>query len=116
MPSSSAAGLSVLYDDRDDRPGAKFAAFDLIGLPWQLIVGPKGIKAGEVELKERATGARHTLGYRCGLASPRRLGCRAGQGGGMSGKTRPSTQPSRPSNGWWRFAICAPAAKRASSR
>ena len=46
------AGVSVLYDDRDDRPGAKFAAIDLIGLPWQLIVGPKGVKAGEVELKE----------------------------------------------------------------
>jgi len=57
------AGLSVLYDDRDDRPGAKFAAFDLIGLPWQLIVGPKGIRSGEVELKHRATGARDTLGF-----------------------------------------------------
>jgi prolyl-tRNA synthetase len=55
------AGLSVLYDDRDDRPGAKFAAMDLIGLPWQLIVGPKGIKAGEVELKNRASGVRETL-------------------------------------------------------
>jgi prolyl-tRNA synthetase len=62
-----AAGLSVLYDDRDDRPGTKFAAFDLIGLPWQLIVGPKGVKAGEVELKERATGARHTLGFDAAL-------------------------------------------------
>jgi prolyl-tRNA synthetase len=62
-----AAGLSVLYDDRDDRPGAKFAAFDLIGLPWQLIVGPKGVKAGEVELKERATGARHTLSFDAAL-------------------------------------------------
>ncbi|HKA47081.1 MAG TPA: His/Gly/Thr/Pro-type tRNA ligase C-terminal domain-containing protein, partial [Methyloceanibacter sp.] len=58
-----AAGLSVLYDDRNERPGAKFAAIDLIGLPWQLIVGPKGIAAGEVELKERATGARHMLGF-----------------------------------------------------
>jgi prolyl-tRNA synthetase len=56
-----AAGLSVLYDDRDERPGAKFATFDLIGLPWQLIVGPKGVKAGEVELKERAGGARQVL-------------------------------------------------------
>ncbi|MGC2410791.1 MAG: proline--tRNA ligase [Methyloceanibacter sp.] len=56
-----AAGLSVLYDDRDDRPGRKFAAFDLIGLPWQIIVGPKGIKSGEVELKHRASGIRHTL-------------------------------------------------------
>jgi prolyl-tRNA synthetase len=62
-----ATGLSVLYDDRDDRPGTKFAAFDLIGLPWQLIVGPKGVKAGEVELKERATGARHTLSFDAAL-------------------------------------------------
>jgi prolyl-tRNA synthetase len=57
------AGLDVLYDDRDDRPGAKFAAMDLIGLPWQLIVGPNSLKAGEVELKERATGARHSLTF-----------------------------------------------------
>ncbi len=56
-----AAGVSVLYDDRDERAGAKFTAFDLIGLPWQIIVGPKGVKAGEVELKDRATGARETL-------------------------------------------------------
>jgi prolyl-tRNA synthetase len=55
------AGVSVLYDDRDERAGAKFTAFDLIGLPWQLIVGPKGIKTGEVELKERATGSRQSL-------------------------------------------------------
>jgi prolyl-tRNA synthetase len=58
-----AAGLSVLYDDRDDRLGAKFAAFDLIGLPWQLIIGPKGVKSGEVELKNRASGERHTLSF-----------------------------------------------------
>jgi prolyl-tRNA synthetase len=57
------AGLSVLYDDREDRAGAKFAAMDLIGLPWQMIVGPKGVAAGEVELKERATGARHSLTF-----------------------------------------------------
>jgi prolyl-tRNA synthetase len=62
-----AAGLSVLYDDRDERTGAKFAAFDLIGLPWQLIIGPKGVKAGEVELKERATGARHTISFDAAL-------------------------------------------------
>jgi prolyl-tRNA synthetase len=55
------AGLSVLYDDRDERPGGKFAAMDLIGLPWQVIVGPKGVKSGEIELKERATGARSTV-------------------------------------------------------
>jgi prolyl-tRNA synthetase len=57
------SGLSVLYDDRDDRTGAKFAAMDLIGLPWQIIVGPKGLASGEVELKERATGARHSLTF-----------------------------------------------------
>ncbi len=57
------AGFDVLYDDRDDRAGAKFAAMDLIGLPWQLIVGPKSLKAGEIELKERATGARHSLTF-----------------------------------------------------
>jgi prolyl-tRNA synthetase len=62
-----AAGLSVLYDDRDDRAGAKFAAMDLIGLPWQVIVGPKGVASGEVEVKERATGARHSLTFESAL-------------------------------------------------
>jgi prolyl-tRNA synthetase len=55
------AGISVLYDDMDARAGAKFACMDLIGLPWQLIVGPRGAAAGEVEVKRRATGARETL-------------------------------------------------------
>ena len=59
--SSSNAGIDVLYDDTDERAGAKFATMDLIGLPWQLIVGPKGVKSGEVEVKERKTGARETL-------------------------------------------------------
>ena len=57
----TAAGLDPLYDDTADRPGAKFAAMDLIGLPWQLIVGPKGLASGEVELKRRATGERRSL-------------------------------------------------------
>ena len=61
------ASISVLYDDRDDRAGAKFTAMDLIGLPWQIIVGPKGIKAGEIELKERATGMRRTLSIEAAL-------------------------------------------------
>jgi prolyl-tRNA synthetase len=61
------AGLSVLYDDRDDRAGAKFAAMDLIGLPWQIVVGPKGLASGKVELKERATGARHSLTFDAAL-------------------------------------------------
>jgi prolyl-tRNA synthetase len=49
----TAAGVEVLYDDRDERGGAKFATADLIGLPWQLVVGPKGVAAGVVELKRR---------------------------------------------------------------
>ncbi|EFL90226.1 proline--tRNA ligase [Ahrensia sp. R2A130] len=57
----SAAGLDVLYDDTDGRAGGKFALADLIGLPWQLIVGPRGLKTGEVELKARASGERHTV-------------------------------------------------------
>ena len=52
------AGRDVLYDDRNERAGAKFADMDLIGLPWQLIVGPRGVKSGTVELKRRATGER----------------------------------------------------------
>ncbi len=55
------AGLDVLYDDSNDRAGAKFSNMDLIGLPWQLIIGPRGVKAGEVEIKCRATGERQTL-------------------------------------------------------
>jgi prolyl-tRNA synthetase len=55
------AGIDVLYDDTDQRAGAKFATTDLIGLPWQVIVGPKGLERGEVEIKRRATGARETL-------------------------------------------------------
>src|SRR5215470_15074035 len=55
------AGVEVLYDDRDERPGAKFADMDLIGLPWQLIVGPRGLAAGKIEVKRRATGERQEL-------------------------------------------------------
>ena len=50
------AGVDVLYDDRDERTGAKLANMDLIGLPWQIIVGPRGLKAGVVEIKNRKTG------------------------------------------------------------
>ena len=57
----TAAGLDVLYDDSNDRAGAKFSNMDLIGLPWQLIIGPRGVAAGEVEIKCRATGLRETL-------------------------------------------------------
>jgi prolyl-tRNA synthetase len=61
------AGLSVLYDDTGERAGAKFASMDLIGLPFQLIVGPKGLKSGEVEVKDRKTGARETISREAAL-------------------------------------------------
>jgi prolyl-tRNA synthetase len=51
----------VLYDDRDDRPGAKFATMDLIGVPVQIIVGPKALADGKVEVKHRRTGERELL-------------------------------------------------------
>jgi len=54
-------GLDVLYDDRDERAGAKFSNMDLIGLPWQAVVGPRGAAAVEVEIKNRATGEKITL-------------------------------------------------------
>jgi prolyl-tRNA synthetase len=50
------AGLDPLYDDRKDRAGAKFATMDLIGLPWRITVGPRGLKNGVVELTSRRTG------------------------------------------------------------
>ena len=56
-----AAGVSVLYDDRDESPGAKFATMDLIGLPWQLISGPRGVAAGTLEVKSRRSGERQDL-------------------------------------------------------
>ncbi len=52
----TAAGLEPLYDDRNERAGAKFATMDLIGLPWRITVGPRGLKAGVVELTSRKTG------------------------------------------------------------
>ncbi len=53
--------IAVLYDDRDQRAGAKFASMDLIGLPVQVVVGPRSIKYGEVEIKDRRTGQRENL-------------------------------------------------------
>jgi prolyl-tRNA synthetase len=57
----SKAGIDVLLDDTDERAGAKFATADLIGVPLQVIVGPRGIANGEVELKTRKTGSRENL-------------------------------------------------------
>ncbi len=62
------AGLEPLYDDRDESAGAKFADMDLIGLPWQLIIGPRGLKNGVVELKRRASGEREELSLESALA------------------------------------------------
>jgi prolyl-tRNA synthetase len=56
-----ARGIDVLYDDTDDRPGAKFATADLIGLPWQAVVGPKGLAEGKIELKRRTDGSRQLV-------------------------------------------------------
>ena len=67
MPASScdasmiAAGVDTLYHDKDERPGAKFATADLIGIPWHILVGPKGLAEGKVELKCRADGSREML-------------------------------------------------------
>ncbi len=56
-----AKGVEVLYDDRNQPGGAKFAAMDLIGLPWQVIIGPRGLKDGIAEVKNRKTGARENM-------------------------------------------------------
>ena len=57
----AAAGLEVLHDDRDERAGVKFSDMDLIGLPWQIIIGPRGAASSRVELKRRADGQRLDL-------------------------------------------------------
>jgi prolyl-tRNA synthetase len=54
-------GVDVLYDDLDQRPGAKFAAADLIGIPFQVLIGPKGLAEGKVEIKRRADGSRELM-------------------------------------------------------
>ncbi len=63
-----AQGVEVLYDDTDERAGAKFARMDLIGVPIQLIVGPKGLAAGEVEIKVRADGRRTSVNPEAAIA------------------------------------------------
>jgi prolyl-tRNA synthetase len=55
------AGLDPLYDDTSERPGGKFATADLIGLPYQLVIGPRGLKEGKIEVKVRRTGETHEL-------------------------------------------------------
>lgn len=63
----NAAGKEVLYDDTDERAGAKFASMDLIGLPWQIVIGPKGAEKGVVELKNRKTGEKQELSIEAAL-------------------------------------------------
>ncbi len=53
--------VDVLYDDTDERPGGKFASMDLIGVPWQIIVGPKGLEKGVVEFKSRKNGQKQEI-------------------------------------------------------
>src|SRR5579862_6102872 len=57
----SAKGIDTLYHDRDERPGAKFAVADLIGVPWQILVGPRSLAEGKVEVKRRADGTRELM-------------------------------------------------------
>ncbi len=61
------AGVEVLYDDRDLRAGEKFAEMDLIGLPWQIVVGPRGAAKGEVEVKRRAGGDKQEMSVEAAL-------------------------------------------------
>ena len=63
------AGIDVLYDDTDERAGAKFATMDVIGLPYQFVIGPKGVKAGEAEIKTRKGGAKETIGIDAAVAN-----------------------------------------------
>jgi prolyl-tRNA synthetase len=63
----TAAGVEALYDDRDERGGVKLGSMDLIGLPWQLIIGPRGLAAGTVELKNRATGEKQEVSIESAL-------------------------------------------------
>jgi prolyl-tRNA synthetase len=55
------AGLDVILDDRDERPGVKFTDAELIGIPWRLTVGPKGLASGKVELVRRKGGRKHEI-------------------------------------------------------
>jgi prolyl-tRNA synthetase len=56
-----ARGVDVLYHDLDERPGPKFATTDLIGIPWQIVIGPKGLAEGKVEVKRRLDGSRELM-------------------------------------------------------
>jgi prolyl-tRNA synthetase len=57
----TARGIDVLYDDLDERPGSKFATADLIGIPWQVMIGPRSLAEGKVEIKRRTDGSRELV-------------------------------------------------------
>jgi prolyl-tRNA synthetase len=61
-------GVDALYHDLDERPGSKFASTDLIGIPWQILVGPRGLAEGKVEVKRRADGSRELMSPAAALA------------------------------------------------
>ena len=97
------AGVEVLYDDRDASGlGVKFAEMELIGLPWQVTVGPRGVKSGTAELKARAGGEAEALSFESVSARPDRRLARAH----VLGLRAPRRV----------YAICAPAGRKASSR
>ena len=62
------AGIETIYDDRDERGGVKLGSMDLIGVPWQVVIGPRGIAGGTVELKNRRTGERQDLSIESAFA------------------------------------------------
>jgi len=65
--SLTAKGVETLYHDLDERPGAKFATADLIGIPWQVLVGPRGLAEGKVELKRRAGGEKELVSVQAAI-------------------------------------------------
>jgi prolyl-tRNA synthetase len=62
------AGVESLYDDRDERAGAKFADMDLLGLPWQIAIGPKSLEKGIVEVKNRKSGEKAEMSAESAIA------------------------------------------------
>ena len=70
---SEGEGHRTLYHDLDERPGSKFATADLIGIPWQILVGPRGLAEGKVEVKRRSDGSRELMSRGGGARAARRL-------------------------------------------
>jgi prolyl-tRNA synthetase len=85
-------GCEVLYDDLEQRPGAKFATADLIGIPWQILIGPKGLAEGKIELKRRADGSREMVSTEDALA---RLTWEQGLAAGVNRPEFDARQPAR---------------------